>query len=364
MSAASTIRLALPGKGTLEAATLAFLAECGMKVQRKNSRQYLARIHSMPELEVVFQRAADIPALVQEQDAAFGITGYDILAEHRGYGPDGEETEEDSEDLLVLKRDLEYGQCRLVVAVPETWIDVSTMADLWHLAGYYQTHKRRTLRIATKYPLLTGRFLRQHGITRCKLVSPHGALEAAPLTDTADLIVDLTETGTTLRENHLKLLNDGLVLHSQACLIVSTRLLRTHEHILRQAETMLELIEARMAAHNRALLTASLPREGQHNIEQFLKELNQRLHSLHLDVELRISSPESATPCSDPQGCRWYTLSGVVGTNGAEVSQLLEPVAVLRSAGATDITITPLTYRFRAESPGIRALHERLHRKD
>jgi ATP phosphoribosyltransferase len=363
MSAESTIRLALPGKGALEAATSTFLAECGMKVNRKNPRQYLARINSMPDLEVVFQRAADIPALVQDGDAAFGITGYDILAEHRGYGSDEEEEERDDEDLLVLKRDLEYGHCRLAVAVPETWIDVNTMADLWHLAGYYQAHKRRELRIATKYPLLTGRFLRRHGITRCRLVSPHGALEAAPLTDTADLIVDLTETGTTLRENHLKLLDDGVVLHSQACLIVNARLLREDERTLRQAEIMLELIEARMAARNRSLLTASLLCESQEDIQRHVKGLNQRLRGLQTDVELRITSLEAATPWSGAEGHRWYTLSGVVGIRGEAASRLLELVAVLRSAGATDITITPLTYRFRAESPGIHTLRERLQRK-
>src|SRR5437667_6657393 len=85
VSTEAAIRLALPGKGALETATLTFLAECGMKVNRSNPRQYLARIGSMPDLEVVFQRAADIPTLVQDGDAALGITGYDILAEHRGH---------------------------------------------------------------------------------------------------------------------------------------------------------------------------------------------------------------------------------------------------------------------------------------
>ncbi|MEO6889416.1 MAG: ATP phosphoribosyltransferase, partial [Ktedonobacteraceae bacterium] len=193
------MRLALPGKGALETATLAFLAECGLKVSRNNPRQYLARMKSIPELEVVFQRAADIPLLVQDGDATLGITGYDILAEHRGDGGETRDEDEQDDELIVLERDLGYGACQLVVAVPETWIDVSTCADLWHLAGYYQSHKRRGLRIATKYPALTKQFLRSQGITHCKIVTPHGALEAAPLTGTADLIVDLTETGTTLR---------------------------------------------------------------------------------------------------------------------------------------------------------------------
>src|SRR6202140_1919435 len=257
MNAKHEVRLALPGKGTLEAATLAFLAECGLKVNRSNPRQYLAHMQSMPGIEVVFQRAADIPTLVQDGDATLGITGYDILAEHRGYD-DEQGEEDDGDELLLLERDLGYGQCRLVVAVPETWVDISTPADLWHLAGYYRSHKGQNLRIATKYPRLTTHFLRQHGITHYKLVSPHGALEAAPLTDTADLIVDLTETGTTLRENHLKMLDDGVVLRSQSCMIANARLLRQHEPTLRIVSTMLELIEARMQARNCSLLTAQL----------------------------------------------------------------------------------------------------------
>src|SRR5947209_11873450 len=212
----------------------------------------------MPGLEVVFQRAADIPMLVLNGDATLGITGYDILAEHLGYSDDEIVDGDNGEDIIVLERNLDYGACRLVVAVPETWIDVSTCADLWHLAGYYATQKGRGLRIATKYPILTGQFLRRHGITHCKIVSPHGALEAAPLTDTADLIVDLTETGTTLRENHLKLLDDGIVLRSQACLIGNAHLLSRDPHVLRLASTMLELIDARMQARNRSLLTAHL----------------------------------------------------------------------------------------------------------
>ncbi len=108
MNSEREIRLALPGKGTLESGTLAFLSECGLKVNRSNPRQYLARISSIPDLEVVFQRAADIPALVQDGDATLGITGYDILAEHRGNGEEEGEEEGDDDDLMVLERDLGY----------------------------------------------------------------------------------------------------------------------------------------------------------------------------------------------------------------------------------------------------------------
>jgi ATP phosphoribosyltransferase len=357
---AAKFRLALPGKGALESATMAFLAECGMKVNRRNPRQYLASMKSMPAVEVVFQRAADIPALVESGDAAMGITGYDLLAEHRGYGDDLEERDHD-EHLMVLQQDLGYGSCRLVVAVPETWIDVSTCADLWHLAGYYQQHKGRGLRIATKYPILTGQFLRRHHITHCKIFSPHGALEAAPLTDTADLIVDLTETGTTLRENHLKLLADGDVLRSQACLVGNSRLLSEQAEALKVCEIMLELIEARVQARNRSLInahvradvlgkavrSASAPGEEDPDVVQ---RLTQRLKTLTAGIEFRAR-----------QSGEWFTLSGVMNV-GHSAPELLATVAVLRGLGAEQIDVVPLSYCFGEASGAVRALHERLKR--
>src|SRR5574340_1655263 len=106
MNSSPIIRLALPGKGTLESTTLTFLSECGMKVNRNNPRQYLANVSSIPDLEVVFQRAADIPLLVQDGDATFGITGYDILAEYRGTAENEDEEEGGDDGILVLEQDL------------------------------------------------------------------------------------------------------------------------------------------------------------------------------------------------------------------------------------------------------------------
>ncbi len=355
MSVKSRVRLALPSKGALETSTLNFLTECGMKVSRSNPRQYLASIKGMPEIEVVFQRVADIPALVQSGDATLGITGYDLLAEHRGYGDEEEEENGRDGDLMMLERDLGYGSCRLVIAVPETWIDVSNCADLWHLSGYYQTHRGRGLRIATKYPVLTGQFLRRHNITHCKIFSPHGALEAAPLTDTADLIVDLTETGTTLRENHLKLLDDGTVLRSQSCLISNADMLLHDEAALRVAETMLELIDARMQARNRSMLTAYMHGESIEAMQHICIKLNQRLKAVVSDSEFRVATSDLTNTTAPEE----YTISGVVNVGAPE---LLEIVAVLRSAGASHVNVTPLTYRFVEESISVRALRERLKR--
>jgi ATP phosphoribosyltransferase len=358
MSPFPVIRLALPGKGTLEASTLAFLSECGMKVNRNNPRQYLANVSSIPDLEIVFQRAADIPLLVQDGDATFGITGYDILAEYRGTSENEDEAEGDDDDIVMLEQDLGYGNCRLVVAVPENWIDISTCADLWHLSGYYLDHKKRGLRIATKYPVLTGQFLRKHGITHCKIISPHGALEAAPFTETADLIVDLTETGTTLRENHLKLLDDGIVMRSQACLIGNTRLLRENQQALNLASIMLELIEARKQARNRSILTAHIESDTFEAMQRNFSFLSQRLNHLVSGLEYQASHSE----IEDTSNLCRYTISGVTNVGGS-ASNFLEIVSVLRSSGAKQINITPLTYRFEKEPPSVRTLHKRLKRK-
>lgn len=364
MSAESVIRLAVPGKGTLETSTLAFLAECGLRVRRSNPRQYIAQIESIPELEVVFLRAADIPLLVQDGDAALGITGYDILAEHRGMGDtagdngdNGDAGREGDDELIVLERDLGYGRCRLVVAVPEDWIDVSNCADLWHLAGYYQEHKGRSLRVATKYPVLAEQFLRRRNITRCKIVSPHGALEAAPLTKTVDFIVDLTETGTTLRENHLKMLDDGEVLRSQACLIGNVRLLRQNERALRLTSMILELIEARVQARNRSLLTAYMQSESVEEQRRACARLYQRLKPLIASREFQVTASEQVGETKS----QWYTISCVVDT-AQSAAELLEVVAIFRGAGAVRIDTVPLNYRFAEESMNVRTLRERLKR--
>ena len=242
--------------------------------------------------------------------------------------------------------------------MPETWIDVSTCADLWHLAGYYATQKGRGLRIATKYPCLTGQFLRRHGIAHCKIVSPHGALEAAPLTGTADLIVDLTETGTTLRENHLKLVDDGIVLRSQACLIANARLLSQNKQALHLASMMLELIDARMQARNRSLLTAHLQIEKAEEIEHISQQLKSRIPGFEFRAA---SSDRNGFAGRDALGHYGLSVSGVINI-GNTSAELLEAVAVLRGMGAEQIDVTPLTYRFEREAVRLRSLHERLKR--
>ena len=182
-------------------------------------------------------------------------------------------------------------------------------------------------------------------------------MEAAPLTDTADLIVDLTETGTTLRENRLKLLDDGIVLRSQACLVANARQLIQNPRALKVAETVLELMEARSQARNRSLLTAQVQADSRATVERIADELRQRLQMQMGQAELSISTSEITTSTDSS----WYTLSGIINVGGL-ASELLETVAILRSFGATNMNITPLTYRFAETSTSISTLHQRLKR--
>jgi ATP phosphoribosyltransferase len=223
-------RLLLPIKGYLEEETVTFLSKCGLEVIRNSPRQYLGYIQSVPDLEIIFQRAADIPLQLENGYAVLGITGFDILAEYSKRVSIN--TGKNYNHLIVLEQNLGYGRTHLVMAVPEDWTTVQTCADLQFLAEHYQIDPGRALRIAAKYPLLTEQFLHQKNIPNYNIVTLHGAIEAAPLIGAADLIVELTATGATLQENRLKVLEDGLVLEAHACLIANAQLLYHSKHIL------------------------------------------------------------------------------------------------------------------------------------
>ena len=240
------LRFALPSKGEMEEPTLRFLEGCGLPVERPNVRQYTATIAGPPQTLVLFQRTADIPAKVEEGSADLGITGLDQVREFCRQGS----------DLLVLLEDLGYSRCELVVAVPDAWVDVPTFADLVDLS-LEMRGKGRDLRVATKYPRLVQQFFLSQGLTYFTLVESSGAMEAAPTMGYADLIADLTSSGTTLRENRLRPLSGGTILRSQACLVGNRRSLRQEENRA-TTKTILELIEARRRAGGYYSVTANL----------------------------------------------------------------------------------------------------------
>lgn len=314
----STVRLALPSKGQLGDSTLLFLKACGLSVNKTNPRQYAATIPAMPDVQVYFQRSADIPSTVSRGDMDLGITGFDTLEEHL--------LEADA-NVKVLHEALGYGGCALVVAVPESW-SVYNAADL---ATYAQA--RGGLRVATKFPNLTNKFLSDKGITS-KVILASGALEVMPTIGSADFISDLTATGTTLRDNHLRMLEDGVILPSEACLIANPDTLRRRPEVQSVARRLLEFFESNLNADSRYLLFANMRGENPEAVAQRMFT-QPNLGGLTGPTIAPIYSqlPSSAG--------NWYSVSLVVSSK-----TLYESIRQLRGIGASGVVVTPITYIF------------------
>ena len=202
------IRLAIPSKGHLYEGIVEILRTAGYKVRRASDRQYEAIIAGHPRFHVVFMRPTDIVTQVQEGRCHLGVTGFDVFAERAA----------EADRARVVIQDLGYGGCRLVVAVPESWIDVTHALDLVELAAEFQA-AGKTLRVSTKYPNLARDFFRRRGIGHYQVIDSDGALELHPSLGIADIIVDLTSSGVTLKDNRLREIAGGTVLDSASCLI-------------------------------------------------------------------------------------------------------------------------------------------------
>jgi ATP phosphoribosyltransferase len=206
--AIATIRLALPSKGHLYEGIVSLLKTAGYKVLRASDRQYEATIAGHGRFHVVFMRPSDIVTQVQEGRCHLGVTGFDVYAERAL----------EAEQAKVVIDDLGYGDCRLVVAVPESWVDVTHIIDLVDLTSEFKS-SGKMFRVSTKYHALTQAYFRKWGIYYYQLVDSEGALELHPTLGIADVIVDLTSSGTTLKDNRLKEIEGGTILESAACLI-------------------------------------------------------------------------------------------------------------------------------------------------
>ena len=217
MQSKQMIRLSLPSKGRLEKDSLDFLAAAGLRVFKPNPRQYQAEVPTFPDLSVIFQRPGDIVVSVRQGSVDFGITGLDVIEERRGVNG----------DILILHDSLGFGACALTLAVPEAWKAVNDMASLQE----YSNSFNQPLRVATKFPVLTERFLNKYQIPHA-LLAAEGTLETAPTIGYADIISDLVSSGQTLQDNRLRPLPDGVIQRSQAALIANRKALQTRPEAL------------------------------------------------------------------------------------------------------------------------------------
>ncbi|CAD7056334.1 ATP phosphoribosyltransferase catalytic subunit HisG [Pseudorhizobium halotolerans] len=206
-----TITIALPSKGRIKDDTAAVFDRAGLAISAVgNDRSYRGRIDGMEGVEVAYLSASEIARELAAGAVDFGVTGEDLVREGMA--------EVDANVEFCAR--LGFGQADVVVAVPEIWLDVETMEDLGDVAADFRTRHGRRLAIATKYWRLTQQFFsRQHGIQLYRIVESLGATEGAPAAGQADIIVDITSTGSTLKANHLKVLSDGVILKSEACLV-------------------------------------------------------------------------------------------------------------------------------------------------
>jgi len=212
-----TLTLAVPSKGRLEELTRDWFARRGLAITRPGGvRSYLGAIDGMPEVTVRFYPASEIARELIRGTIDLGVTGRDLIHETSEAGP----------AAVEFARDLGFGYADVVVAVPEAWIDVTHMHDLADVASDFRSRHGRWLRVATKYVTITRQHFARAGIAEYRIVESLGATEAAPASGVADIVVDITTTGSTLAANGLRVLEDGVMLKSEANLVVS-RLART-----------------------------------------------------------------------------------------------------------------------------------------
>ena len=206
-----TLTIALPSKGRMKEEASDIFERAGLRIVAVgNDRSYRGRVEGWDDVEVAFLSASEISREIGNGTVDFGVTGEDLIREGLA----------EADNRVEICARLGFGHADVVVAVPEIWLDVDTMADLGDVAADFRSRHGRRLTIATKYWRLTQQFFSsQHGIQLYRIVESLGATEGAPASGSADIIADITSTGSTLRANHLKVLSDGVILRSQACLV-------------------------------------------------------------------------------------------------------------------------------------------------
>ncbi|KAK2966086.1 hypothetical protein RJ640_025582 [Escallonia rubra] len=330
----SEMRFGLPSKGRMAADTLDLLKACQLSVRQVNPRQYVAEIPELPNLEVWFQRPKDVVKKLVSGDLDLGIVGLDTVSEY-GQG---------NEDLIIVHNALEYGECRLSLAIPKYGI-FESINSMRELAQMPQWTASKPLRVATGFTYLGPKFLKESGLKHATFSTADGALEAAPAMGIADAIVDLVSSGTTLRENNLKEIEGGVLLESQAVLVASRRSLTQRTGVLDTVHEILERLEAHLRAVGQYLVTANMRGSS-------AEEVAERILSQELLSGLQ-------GPTVSPIFCK---RDGEVAVDyyGIDIcvpkKSLYKSIQQLRTIGGSGVLTCPLTYIFDEETTRWREL--------
>jgi ATP phosphoribosyltransferase len=258
------------------------------------------------------------------------------------------ESRDESGDTLEVIRDLGYSRTDLVVAVPNSWTDIETMADLAAMAQRWRSEERG-LKVATKYHRQVARFLDEHQVEGARLVHVNGAIEAAPVMGTADIVSDLSSSGGTLRENDLKPLKDGLIVQSSACLVANRSQLRQESARLAATKTVLELIEARLRAEGFYSIIANVQGDSVESVARRVAE-NPDLGGMQ--------GPSVGRVVSGNGNDNWYSVGVVV-----PIARLTPGVDHLRKIGASGVVVFPAHYVFSGQCDAYQRLIQDLARR-
>jgi ATP phosphoribosyltransferase len=206
------INIGIPSKGRLRKDVLNIFKKNKLKlISERGERDLFGSIKNKKNFKVVYLHAREIIQRLGDGSLDLGFSGFDLL----------KESEINIQNKISVTKKYNFGKATLVVAIPDEWIDVQTIADLEEIAFEFKDKKKKRLRVGTKYPNLTREFLFSKGVTQFKLVDSLGATETYPFTGSAEIITDITSTGETLRANNLRILKDGEILKSEACMMIS-----------------------------------------------------------------------------------------------------------------------------------------------
>ena len=214
------ITIGLPSKGRLKESSINFFDKNNLKLTTNGGeRNYFAEVKNFPNIKIIYLHAKEIIQRIGDDTLDIGISGLDLLNESAA----------NLKQKIEIKKKLDFGLANVVIAIPDDWIDVQTLADLEEVSFDFRDKKNTRLRVATKYPNLTNTFLVSKGITQYKIVPSLGATETYPFIGSSEIITDITSTGKTLKDNNLRILKDGLILKSCACLLLSKQVKLSEE---------------------------------------------------------------------------------------------------------------------------------------
>lgn len=285
-----TLVLAVPSKGRLQENAAAFFARAGLEfAQGRGARDYRGQLVGLKDVEIAFLSAADIVAQLASGHVHMGVTGEDLVRE----------TLADADAKVALLTPLGFGGANVVVAAPRAWIDVRTMADLEDVAASFRARRGERMRVATKYINLTRRFFAKMHISDYRIVESSGATEGAPAAGQAELIVDITTTGATLAANALKVLDDGVILRSQANLVASLSA-DWSESTRESARAILSRIAAEEEARTTREVSTVLANPAPALIAEAETQFSARLRHRMADGRLTLNCPlDKVAPLAD-----------------------------------------------------------------